>query len=45
MPGVQNVIGSHNDTIIGRRALENCTEVGTKSEQEIASEPFAIELI
>lgn len=34
MPGVQNVIGSHNLTIFRLRALKNCTKMNTKSEQE-----------
>jgi hypothetical protein len=34
MPGVQNVIGSHNLTIFRGRALKNCTKMNTKSEQE-----------
>src|SRR5258708_32154081 len=33
MPGVQNVIGSHNHTIFRGGALQNCPKVHTKSEQ------------
>src|SRR5260370_34841198 len=33
MPGVQNVIGSHNHTIFRGGAVQNCPKVHTKSEQ------------
>jgi hypothetical protein len=33
VPGVQNSIGTYYSTIFGDWALENCTEVNTKSEQ------------
>jgi hypothetical protein len=33
VPGVQNVIGTYYSTILRDCALENCTEVNTKSEQ------------
>jgi hypothetical protein len=32
VPGVQNVIGSHNHTIFRRELLENCTEMHTNGE-------------
>jgi hypothetical protein len=34
VPGVQNVIGTYYSTILRDCALENCTKVNTKSEQE-----------
>jgi hypothetical protein len=38
VPGVQNLIGTYYSTIFEDWALENCTEVNTKSEQAIEDE-------
>ena len=38
MPGVQNVIGNHKNTIFQRSTAENCTRVNTNSEQGTDSE-------
>src|SRR6266550_3988233 len=38
MPGVQNVIGNHKNTIFQHSAAENCTRVNTNSEQGIDCE-------
>ena len=38
MPGVQNVIGNHKNTIFPRSTAENCTRVNTNSEQGIDCE-------
>jgi len=38
MPGVQNVIGNHENTIFQRSTAENCTRVNTNSEQGIDCE-------
>jgi hypothetical protein len=32
MPGVQNVIGSHKNTIFQRGMLQDCTEANTKGD-------------
>ena len=42
MPGVQNVIGSHNHTIVPGSRAENCTEVNTESEQKFAGESSTV---